>query len=100
VTVNDLLVGDACDTTRGVALAKTLLQEGKPYSTTSRIDGSIEYTFDDGFIQRMLDTIETGIVASFSKKEKDLVDRYLDFQLNDGNNDADVIELDNKLGEM
>ena len=102
MTLNELISNDRnkCSATKSAGTAKVLLQEGNPYTTIKKVDGTINYVFDEGFLARVLLNIENMEYQSFSKKEKTLVNKYIDFQINNGNNDADVIALDNKLGSM
>jgi len=102
VQLNDLISvsNPDCSPTGSANITRQLFQEGRPYTTVNTIDGSVEYVWDDYFIGKLLHTIEVGTYDSYSKKEKDVVDRYLAFQLNDTAIAADIVALDTKLGEM
>lgn len=102
VSVNSLLAksNPNCTQTEGATLAKTLLQEGRPYEPTTKLDGSIGYVFNTGYIDRLVATIEAGVYESFSTSEKKLTDEYMTFQLNGSTPSDVVVALDNTVGAL
>ena len=82
--------------------AKTIFQEIEPYSITKSITGTNIYAWNPRFIDKVMESFATTIVQNFSKKEKDLFNRYTNFLINGtvGVLDEDVRELDTYIGTI
>ena len=82
--------------------AKTIFQEIEPYTISKTITGDNVYNWNKKFIDKVMESFETTIVQNFSKKEKDLFNRYTSFLINGivGVLDEDVRELDTYIGTI
>ena len=102
ITINSLLARSNanCSETNSAKVATILLQEGSAYELAYALDGSSLYTFDGSYITRLVDTISSGMYASFSKVEKQLTDDYLAFRVDNTTPSAVVVALDTVIGEL
>ena len=82
--------------------AKTIFQETEPYTISKTITGDNVYNWNKKFIDKVMESFATTIVQNFSKKEKDLFNRYTSFLINGivGVLDEDVRELDTYIGTI
>ena len=82
--------------------AKTIFQETEPYTISKTITGDNVYNLNKKFIDKVMESFATTIVQNFSKKEKDLFNRYTSFLINGiiDINDEDVRELDTYIGTI
>lgn len=97
-----LTPGSECEVIDKVEVIQTVLQETEPYSITKSITGLNIYAWNKKFIDKVMESFETTIVQNFSKKEKDLFNRYTSFLINGivGVLDEDVRELDTYIGTI
>lgn len=88
--------------TKGIEYAVDLLQEGFPYTITKNILGENIYTWNMSFINRVMLSFSSTVMQSFSRIEKDLLDRYKDFLIYELEDvaDEDVKELDKFIGTI
>ncbi len=82
--------------------AKTIFQETEPYTISKTITCDNVYNWNKKFIDKVMESFATTIVQNFSKKEKDLFNRYTNFLINGivGVLDEDVRELDTYIGTI
>ena len=82
--------------------AKTIFQETEPYTISKTITGDNVYNWNKKFIDKVMESFATTIVQNFSKKEKDLFNRYTSFLIIGivGVLDEDVRELDTYIGTI
>lgn len=78
------------------------MQEGVPYTIDKTILDENIYIWSQSFLDRVLLSFSTTIVQNFSKKEKDLFDRYKSFLIYGINTvvDEDVKKLDEYIGTI
>ena len=108
MNINDIInariltPGSECEVIDKVAVIQTVLQETEPYSITKSITGTNIYVWNKKFIDKVIESFATTIVQNFSKKEKDLFNRYASFLINGtvGVLDEDVRELDTYIGTI
>ena len=108
MNINDIInarirtPGSECEVIDKVEVAQTVLQETEPYSITKSITGTNIYVWNKKFIDKVIESFATTIVQNFSKKEKDLFNRYASFIINGivGVLDEDVRELDIYIGTI
>ena len=91
-----------CEVIDKVEVIKTVLQETEPYSITKSITGSNIYAWNKKFIDKVIESFRSTVVQNFSKKEKDLFNRYTSFLINGivVVLDEDVRELDTYIGTI
>jgi hypothetical protein len=77
-------------------------REGDPHRITKSILDENIYAWNPKFIEKVISSLSTTVIASFSKKEKDLFDRYRNFLIYEVTDtvDEDVIKLDEYLGTL
>ena len=108
MNINDIInariptPGSECEVIDKVEVVQTVLQETEPYSITKSITGTNIYAWNKKFIDKVMTSFETTIMQNFSKKEKDLFNRYASFLINGivGVLDEDVRELDTYIGTI
>ena len=108
MNINDIInariltPGSECEVIDKVEVVQTVLQETEPYSITKSITGTNIYAWNKKFIDKVMTSFETTIMQNFSKKEKDLFNRYTNFLINGivGVLDEDVRELDIYIGTI
>ena len=108
MNINDIInariltPGSECEVIDKVEVIQTVLQETEPYSITKSITGTNIYVWNKKFIDKVIESFATTIVQNFSKKEKDLFNRYASFLINGiaGVLDEDVRELDTYIGTI
>ena len=108
MNINDIInariltPGSECEVIDKVEVVQTVLQETEPYSITKSITGTNIYVWNKKFINKVIESFATTIVQNFSKKEKDLFNRYASFLINGivGVLDEDVRELDIYIGTI
>jgi len=91
-----------CEVIDKVEVIQTVLQETEPYSITKSITGSNIYAWNKKFIYKIMTSFSSTVVQNFSKKEKDLFNRYTNFLIY-GINDVieeDVQKLDEYIGTI
>jgi hypothetical protein len=95
------IVQTTCDVDR-VELTQSLFQETEPYFIIKNILDENIYTWNKNFIDKVLLSFSSTVVQSFSKKEKDLFDRYRSFLIYGINTviDEDVQRLDEYIGKL
>lgn len=100
-TSTPLALKDACMVENG-AIANELMQETDPYRLKKSILGENIYEWNIRFIDKVMTSFSTTIVQSFSKKEKDLFDRYTSFLIHGPGDvlDEDVAKLDEYIGTL
>ena len=103
MNINDIInsriltPGSECETIDKIEIMQTVLQETDPYYITKSITGLNIYNWNKNFIDKVMTSFSTTIVQNFSKKEKDLFNRYTNFLIY---RISDVIEEDvQKLDE-
>ena len=91
-----------CELIDTVETTQTLFQEIDPYTISKTITGYNVYNWNKKFIDKVMESFATTIVQNFSKKEKDLFNRYTSFLINGivGVLDEDVRELDTYIGTI
>ena len=101
MNINDIL-NTKCATVDRVEISQTVLQETEPYTVTKTIIGTNVYVWNKKFIDKVMESFETTIVQNFSKKEKDLFNRYTSLLINGiiDVNDEDVQKLDEYIGTI
>lgn len=101
MNINDIL-NTKCATVDKVEVSQTVFQETEPYSISKTITGTNIYIWNKKFIDKVMESFSTTIVQNFSKKEKDLFNRYTSFLINGivGVLDEDVRELDTYIGTI
>lgn len=107
MTINGLIKstnsGSKCEIiVDNVSISNEIFQESEPYIIDKNIIGQNVYTWNHRFIDKVMESFETTIVQNFSKKEKDLFNRYTSFLIN-GINDVieeDVQKLDEYIGTI
>lgn len=94
--------GSECTLVDKVEISQTVLQETEPYTITKTITGTNVYAWNKKFIDKVMESFSTTIVQNFSKKEKVLFDKYVNFLINGttGTLDEDVRELDTYIGTI
>ena len=111
--IRDMLITTASSTSTPLALkdgwsvengmiANELMQETDPYRLKKNILGENIYEWNLRFINKVMTSFNTTIVQNFSKKEKDLFDRYTSFLIH-GIGDVleeDVQKLDEYIGTI
>jgi hypothetical protein len=101
MNINDIL-NTKCATVDKVEVSQTVFQETEPYSISKTITGTNIYIWNKKFIDKVMESFSTTIVQNFSKKEKVLFDKYVNFLINGttGTLDEDVRELDTYIGTI
>jgi len=101
-TCDDSTVQECTTGTEKIAYAIDSMQEGIPYTIDKNILDENIYVWNKSFIDRVLLSFSTTIMQSFSKKEKDLFDRYRSFIIYEVTNivDEDVLKLDEYIGTL
>ena len=97
-----LTPGSECEAIDKVEVIQTVLQETEPYSITKSITGANIYVWNKKFIDKVMTSFSSTIVQNFSKKEKDLFNRYTNFLIY-GIGDTieeDVQKLDEYIGTI
>lgn len=94
--------GSECTLVDRVEISQTLLQETEPYTLSKSIIGTNVYEWNNKFIEKVIESLMSTIVQNFSKKEKVLFDKYVNFLINGttGTLDEDVRELDTYIGTI
>ena len=107
MTINGLIKsttsGSKCEIiVDNVFISNEIFQESEPYIIDKNIVGQNVYTWNPRFIDKVIESFATTIVQNFSKKEKDLFNRYTSFLINGiaGVLDEDVRELDTYIGTI
>ena len=102
INARTLTPGSECEVIDNVEVIKTVLQETEPYSITKSITGTNIYAWNPRFIDKVIESFRSTVVQNFSKKEKDLFNRYTSFLINGivGILDEDVMELDTYIGTI
>ena len=108
MNINDIInariltPGSECEVIDKVEVVQTVLQETEPYSITKSITGTNIYAWNKKFIDKVMTSFSSTVVQNFSKKEKDLFNRYTNFLINGivGVLDEDVRELDTYIGTI
>lgn len=107
MTINGLIKsipsGSKCEIiVDNVFISNEVFQESEPYIVDKNIIGQNVYTWNPRFIDKVMESFETTIVQNFSKKEKDLFNRYTNFLIYGiiDVNDEDVIALDTYIGTI
>lgn len=97
-----LTTGSECEVIDKVEVIQTVLQETEPYSITKSITGLNIYAWNKKFIDKVIESFRSTVVQNFSKKEKDLFNRYTSFLINGivVVLDEDVRELDTYIGTI
>ena len=107
MTINGLIKsttsGSNCENiVDNVFISNEIFQESEPYIIDKNIVGQNVYRWNLRFIDKVMESFSTTIVQNFSKKEKDLFDRYTSFLIY-GSGDAieeDVQKLDEYIGTL
>ena len=96
-----LALNDTCSVENGM-IANELMQETDPYRLKKSILGENLYEWNQRFIDKVMTSFSTTIVQNFSKKEKDLFDRYVSFLIYQVTDVVaeDVIKLDEYIGTL
>lgn len=108
MNINDIInariltPGSECEVIDKVEVIQAVLQETEPYSITKSITGSNIYVWNKKFIDKVMTSFSSTVMQNFSKKEKDLFNRYTNFLINGttGTLDEDVRELDTYIGTI
>lgn len=107
MTINKLIQSidplSTCETKiDNISISNEVFQESDPYIINKNIIGNNVYTWNSRFIDKVMESFSTSIVQNFSKKEKDLFNRYASFLINGivGVLDEDVRELDTYIGTI
>lgn len=107
MTINGLIKsttsGSNCENiVDNVFISNEIFQESEPYIVDKNIIGQNVYTWNPRFIDKVMESFETTIVQNFSKKEKDLFNRYTNFLIYGiiDVNDEDVQKLDEYIGTI
>lgn len=103
INANNLLTpGSECAPVDRVEIIQTVLQETEPYTLSKSIIGENIYEWNKKFIDKVMQSFVSTVVQNFSKKEKDLFDRYTNFLIYGVVDIAeeDVIELDTYIGTI
>ena len=97
-----LTPGSECEVIDKVEVIQDLLQETEPYSITKSITGTNIYAWNKKFIDKVMTSFSSTVMQNFSKKEKDLFNRYTNFLINGiiDVNDEDIRELDTYIGTI
>lgn len=100
--IKDMLVSRNCNTGSDGSIARRILQETEPYTVSKNILGLNIYIWNLDFIDRVIESFSTNVVMDFSKKEKDLFDRYTHFLIHGIVDvlDEDVRGLDMYIGSI
>ena len=95
-----LAAGSEFEVVDKIEVTQTLLQETEPYTLSKSIIGANVYEWNKKFIDKVIESFTSTIVQNFSKKEKVLFDKYVNFLINGttGALDEDVRELDTHIG--
>lgn len=99
--INDI-INSKCEVIDKIEVAQTLLQEAEPYTLSKSITGENVYEWNKKFIEKVIESFMSTIVQNFSKKERVLFDKYVNFLINGttGMLDEDVRELDTYIGTI
>ena len=107
MTINGLIKstppGSKCEIiVDNVFISNEIFQESEPYIIDKNIIGQNVYTWNPMFINKVMTSFSSTIVQNFSKKEKDLFNRYTSFLINGiaGVLNEDVRELDTYIGTI
>ena len=108
MNINDIInariltPGSECEVIDKVEVIQAVLQETEPYSITKSITGANIYAWNPRFIDKVMTSFSSTVMQNFSKKEKDLFNRYTSFLINGivGVLDEDVRELDTYIGTI
>lgn len=103
INANNLLqTGSECAPVDRVEIIQTVLQETEPYALSKSIIGENIYEWNKKFIDKVMQSFVSTVVQNFSKKEKDLFDRYTNFLIYGvvDITEEDVIELDTYIGTI
>ena len=97
-----LTPGSECEVIDKVEVIQAVLQETEPYSITKSITGANIYAWNKKFIDKVMTSFSSTVVQNFSKKEKDLFNRYTNFLIYGITDvlDEDVKELDTYIGTI
>lgn len=58
-------------------VASKLFHKGTPYETKKKIDGTVDYIWNETFLELVEESLASGYVQNFSKAQKALFDDYL-----------------------
>ena len=108
MNINDIInaqiltPGSECEVIDKVEVVQAVLQETEPYSITKSITGTNIYVWNKKFIDKVMTSFSSTVMQNFSKKEKDLFNRYTNFLIYGiaGVLDEDVRELDTYIGTI
>ena len=102
INARTLTPGSECEVVDKVEVIQTVLQETEPYSITKSITGLNIYAWNKKFIDKVMTSFSSTVVQNFSKKEKDLFNRYTNFLTYGVVDllDEDVIKLDEYIGTI
>lgn len=102
INARTLTAGSECEVVDKIVVTQTLLQETEPYTLSKSIIGTNVYKWNNKFIEKVIESLMSTIVQNFSKKEKVLFDKYVNFLINGttGTLDEDVRELDTYIGTI
>lgn len=94
--------GSECNAIDKVEVTQSVFQETEPYLLSKSITGINIYTWNKKFIYNVMESFSTTIVQNFSRKEKDLFNRYTNFLINGiiDVNDEEVRALDEYIGTI
>ena len=97
-----LTTGSECEVVDRIGVTQNLLQETEPYTLSKSITGDNVYEWNNKFIEKVIESFMSTIVQNFSKKERVLFDKYVNFLINGttGTLDEDVMELDTYIGTI
>lgn len=95
-------IQECTTSTEQASYAIIAMQEGIPYTIDKTILDENVYNWSQSFIDRVLLSFSSTIVQEFSKKEKDLFDKYRSFLIYGINTviDEDVQKLDEYIGTL
>ena len=99
---DDSVIQECVEKTDAANYAIENMQEGRPYTIDKTILDENIYIWSQSFIDRVIKSLSTTVVQNFSKKEKDLFDRYRNFLIYNVVDvvDEDVQKLDEYLGNL
>ena len=108
MNINDIInsrtltTSSECEVVDKIGVTQTLLQETEPYTLSKSITGDNVYEWNKKFIEKVIESFMSTIVQNFSKKERVLFDKYVNFLINGitGTLDEDVRELDTYIGTI
>lgn len=108
MNINDIInsrtltAGSECEVVDKIGVTQNLLQETEPYTLSKSITGDNVYEWNKKFIEKVIESFMSTIVQNFSKKERVLFDKYVNFLINGitGTLDEEVMELDTYIGTI